>query len=112
MLNTLSTKPIQLTHKNKLLWHLTKTPSGEMKLIPIEPKSVEPLRGGTIHATLLSKTVKNKKTQQVADELENAGGSVVSLRGRYMTIEVDGHAVEQIGDILDSFGCQWDFDEE
>lgn len=96
-------------HKSgRMVWLLRKTPSGEMRFIPVEEKQPASPKGGTVHATMTSRMVHEGKVQSIVDEVVSAGGSAVSLRGRTMKVEVDGEDVEAVGDVLESFGCQWD----
>jgi len=95
--------------KMKMMWIRRTTPSGEVRFVPIiKKKTVARKVEGTIHATLTSKVVQKKQTFNVVNGIKQAGGLNPVVNGRRLTVEANEENIESIGDILESFGCQWD----
>jgi hypothetical protein len=92
----------------KMRWRMKKTESGEIRFILAKAKPIQEKQGGTIYATLTTKMIREEKVGIAKEQIARAGGSVSSLRGRLMTVEVEGENVEEVGEVFDSFGCQWD----
>lgn len=94
--------------KGRLWWKVRTSPSGDVRLVPIKDKQKKELEGGTILVTMTSRMIQNNKVKEAVDAISESGGNVTAIKGRRMEIDVEGNDVESVGDILDSFGCQWD----
>jgi hypothetical protein len=105
MFSPLSTKTEK---KSRLIWRIKTTESGDMRFVPIKENKNQSTAGGTVFATLTSKIVQNNKVGQIVNQITELGGKVSFVKGRNLGIQVEGNDVESVGDLLDSFGCQWD----
>lgn len=94
--------------KGRLWWKVKTTPSGDMRLVPIKEKNDQSKQNETILVTMTSKMMQNDTIDEAISQVSYAGGNVRSVKGRRMEIEVDGVNTDSVGDVLDSFGCQWD----
>jgi len=94
--------------KGRLWWKVHTTSGGEVRLIAIKENNPKKVQGGTMLVTMTSKMIQNDKVKEAVDKVSKAGGNVVVVKNRRMEIDVEGDDVETVGDVLDSFGCQWD----
>lgn len=92
----------------RLMWRVRSNESGELRLIPIRNEHPKTPQGGTIQVTLTLKILMGDKVGDVEAAIRAAGGTVSHIRGRLMAVEVPEESVEAVGDVLESFGCQWD----
>lgn len=95
----------------RLWWKVKTSPSGDFRLIPIKNKIDKTQKAGIIYATITSKMLKDEKLNVFFAKINESGGKVSSIKGRNLFVEVDGASLETVGDVLDSFGCQWEFNE-
>lgn len=93
---------------NRLKWKMKRSEDGEITFAPIKKKTCAKFDGGTIHVTMTSKMIREDKVKDAVMAVGRVGGEVTSVRGRTMTVDVSGESFEEVGDVLDFFGCQWD----
>ena len=94
--------------RGRAMWRVRRNEFGELKFFPIKDEVEGVSQGGTIFATMTSKMIRDEKILDAIKAIRAAGGSVTKVHGRNMSVEVAGESVEEVGDVLDSFGCQWD----
>jgi hypothetical protein len=94
--------------KGRLWWKVKTTPSGDMRLVPVKDNVEKVIQDGTMMVTMTSKMIQNGKVEEAVSQVSAAGGNVRAIKGRRMEIDVEGINIESVGDVLDSFGCQWD----
>jgi len=95
----------------KFLFRVRRSPDGELRILPIREEPEARASAGTITATMPSRIVAGDREGDVVSAVRNACGAASSVRGRLLTVDLDSGSVEAVGDVLDSFGCQWDFSE-
>lgn len=92
-----------------LVWRLVRTESGEIRYLPIKKTSSKKMAGGTVSVTITKKMFQDSGLLKKAlVNIGSAGGVVTGVKGRLMTVEVDGININEVGAAIDSFGCQWD----
>jgi len=95
----------------RLLWKVRRNDTGELKFIPIKDKKSSSGSGGTMYASVTSSVMKSAdKARSLASAVVNAGGSISAISGRLVSVIVPEGRIEDIGEVFDSFGCQWDFE--
>ena len=93
-----------------LVWKLYHDQYGMIKFRRTEKEEAKKLSGPmTIDATVPRRVLDDKvKLSKLTDAINREGGNVLSARGRMFSIDSGDGSVDELGDILDSFGCQWD----
>lgn len=94
----------------RMRWKVRRDQLGELKFIPIKDES-SVKTGGTIFATMTLKMIQDDDKEEVIDamkQIREAGGIVTQVRGRRLHVEVEGNRIDEVGDVLESFGCQWE----
>ena len=81
---------------------------GGITFVEIKKKRCPSAQGGTMNVTLTSKMFRERSIAEAAQAIGKAGGIVTFVRGRTMTVDVAGENVAEVGDVIDSYGCQWD----
>lgn len=94
--------------RGRMMWRVRRDELGELKFFPIKDEADEAKQGGTIFVTMTLKMIRDEKILAAVEAIRAAGGTVTKVNGRRMSVEVGGENVEEVGDVLDSFGCQWD----
>ncbi len=94
-------------HGFRMKWKVRRDQFGELKFFPIKDET-NVKKGGTIFATMTLKMIQKEKVADAVNQIRIAGGAVTQVRGRRMHVEVEGDSIEEVGTILDSFGCQWE----
>lgn len=92
------------------MWKLYRDESGQIKfrkLLKDKPQS--PSGPFAIDATIPRRVLEDKdRLRKLVDAIGKAGGGITSSSGRMVSMVADASSVDEIGDALDSFGCQWD----
>jgi translation initiation factor 1 (eIF-1/SUI1) len=94
----------------RMKWRVKRDQFGELKFFPIKDES-SVKTGGAIFATMTLKMIQDDDKEEIIEaikQIREAGGAVTQMRGRRMYVEVDGDSVDEVGTVLDSFGCQWE----
>jgi len=110
---SMTTKRSKQTQHWRPMWKLRKDETGEIKFVPIKEKKISANSSGTIYATVTSSVIKSAdKARALSTAIFKAGGSVSVVSGRLVSVATNEDRVEDIGDVFDSFGCQWDFERD
>ena len=108
---SMTTQVVSRQPKTRPAWRIRRDVNGEIRWFLLKERKTNVLVGGTVYATMPSRLVSGDKTDEVIAATTRAGGRLVSAKGRTMLVEVDGQDIEAVGEALDSFGCQWGFQE-
>ena len=110
---SMTTKRRKQANHWRPIWKLRKNETGELQFIPIKDKKFSENSSGTIYATVTSSVMKSAdKARALSTAIFKAGGSVSVVSVRLVSVATDEDKVEDIGDVFDSFGCQWDFERD
>lgn len=96
----------------KMVWHIRRDETGELRFVDDKPKESPKQRGGTIYATMTKKMELSKKLLEDAVGAISRSGGSVSIKRRSIVVSVEADAVETVRDTLESYGCPCDFQQE
>ncbi len=108
-MNTLSltTRKNKKKSRWKVLWQLVKK-DGDIQFAKIKQTPKNEQQNSTILASITRRILENEKIfNNLVDLLEKQNAYVTYRKNRSILIE-NVENVDDIGDILDSFGCQWE----
>ena len=92
----------------KLLWQLVKK-DGHIQFKKIKQSKKDDKKNSTILATITRKLLDDDKLCNNLISLLKAEDTIVYKRNRLISIENVENA-DDVGDILDNFGCQWELE--
>jgi hypothetical protein len=93
-----------------MLWKLYHDQSGQTKFRRIiEEEPTKLVNTASIVAIMPRRVLDDKvKLCKLLDAVGKEGGSTTSVKGRTISLSVGTEDSDNVCEVLDSFGCQWD----